>query len=85
MKIKTKKILSATEIRKEIKSKFKLDNKPFWEWFFSESPWGETNLISLDKQDEEDIFPEFLDYFKLIKKEYRKFKVNDVIEIENDF
>lgn len=77
-------ILSASEMRDYIRLKFETENDKFWDWFFSESQWGETNILSLTDEDEI-IQPEFMNYFNIIIKDFSPdADEEDCIEIEND-
>lgn len=83
-----KQILSASEVKKFIASKYKKSGQEFWEWFFSECPWGDTNLLTLDEAD--DCYAgiylnEDKGYVALLKKEFKKYASNEgCLEIEND-
>ncbi len=82
-KIKKVRLLSANEIKNYIRSKFDTENDEFWSWFFSECPWGKTNI--LDLSNEEIIQPKFKDYFKIIKNDFIPDADEDsCVEIEND-
>lgn len=77
-------ILSATEINDYIRLKFQMENDQFWDWFFGECPWGDTNVLSLDNKDQI-IQPEFMNYFRIIEKEFMLDSDEDhCLEIEND-
>lgn len=77
-------ILSAAEINDYVALKYVVDDDGFWKWFFSECPWGDTNLLDLD--DEDDIIqPKYQKYFDIIKADF----IDDAderhcLEIEND-
>lgn len=79
-------ILSAKEIDTYISLKYEIDNNEFWDWFFSECPWGETNFLGLHNNDFADIIqPRFMEYFNIIKQDFI-FDADDesCLEIEND-
>jgi hypothetical protein len=83
-KPKQKTIWSATQIKEHLETKFNAKNDKFWQWFFSEAPWGETNLLDLGDPE----FYEFKDkkvneYFAILKDEFYD-KNNEEMEIEND-
>ena len=77
-------VLQAEEIENYIRLKFGVDDNGFWTWFFSECPWGETNILGLN--DEDDIIqPKFKEYFNVIKKEFLPDADQEgCIEIKND-
>ena len=77
------KILSANEIEYYIRHKFELSNHKFWQWFFSECPFGETTLLSFA---EDMYYPkEYYSYVKIIKDEFEEYLDDELcLEIEND-
>ena len=78
-------ILSAADIRSYIEAKYESTNDEFWNWFFSECEWGDTNLLSLNKRDENEIDSKFKEYFKILRDDYRGSVNNDLcLEIKND-
>jgi hypothetical protein len=77
-------ILSASEMNDYIRLKFQTENDAFWEWVFSECPWGETTLLSLSNPDEI-IQPQFMNYFNIIVRDFLPDADEEsCIEIEND-
>ena len=83
------KVLSAKEIDYYIRNKFEIANDEFWEWFFSECPWGETTILSLN---EEDYYPDeynsekYAEYVQLIRDEFEEYADEEhTLEIEHDF
>ena len=85
-KKKKKELLSANDVRDYLSNKFGLDCDPFWDWFFSESSYGDTNLLSMDLNDVFD--RSWLDYIKIIKNEFYNSDEDEFddfsLEIEND-
>lgn len=78
-------ILSASEVSEYIRLKFEMENEEFWKWFFSESKWGETNLLSVSDNDSEDFEGQWFDYYKIIKEEFGPDANEDsYLEIEYD-
>ena len=83
-KPKQKPIWSATQIKEHLETKFNAKNDKFWQWFFSEAPWGETNLLDLgDPEGCPCPYKGVGDYFTILKDEFYD-KNNEEIEIEND-
>lgn len=85
-KLREVKVLSANEIENYTRIKFNVDDNGFWLWFFSKCPWGETNLLSFNDNDNIYIISnKFKEYYYLLKKEFLP-DVNDMscIEIKND-
>jgi len=79
-------IFSARQINDYIINLYNVNGDQFWDWFYSECRWGETNLLSLSEADNEYGFEEPLSsYFKLIKSEFSD-QVDDeeCLEIKND-
>lgn len=77
--------MSAADIRSYIEAKYESTNDEFWKWFFGECEWGNTNFLSLNKRDEIDIHPEYREYFKIIRDDYRGSVDDDLcLEIKND-
>ena len=77
-------VLSASDINEYIKLKFQTENDPFWNWVFSECPWGDTTLLCLDDSDEI-IQSQFINYFNIIAKDFLPDADEEgCIEIEND-
>lgn len=81
-KPKQKSIWSAIQIKNHLETKFNIKNDEFWKWFFSETPWGETNLLDLSDPDAcpYDNCSEYLD---ILRNEFYD-ENNEEIEIEND-
>lgn len=79
-KPKLKAVYSASEIHKYLKSKNIVDNE-FWEWFFSECPWGESNLLGFDEEDEYWGFPIYVKAIQALKLDLED---GDGLRIEND-
>jgi hypothetical protein len=79
-KIKKKTVLMASSM-KEVPSSF-------WDWFFSETEWGGTNIIEAVCFDENDFNEKYLQTILLIAEKYKKYTYisNGVeyLEIEND-
>jgi hypothetical protein len=77
VKIKTKKVISASGM-KEIP-------KNFWDWFFCETSFGNTNIIDVNDEDD---FGELQTTINYIKEKYKKYSYLEhgckYIEIEND-
>lgn len=84
-KFKKTSFLSAKEIKNYIHTKFDTDNDEFWGWFFSECPWGSTNLLSFDDADTDIIHSKFKEYYNILKTEFMPdVDEESCIEIEND-
>lgn len=64
------KVFSAENMANYLRIKFDVDDNGFWDWFFSECPWGETNFLSLDDNDIDIIANKFKSYYNLIKTEF---------------
>lgn len=78
-----KTVLSASEIKQHINSKYKDNGGEFWKCTFSECPWGEATLIGLDWFYEDD--EQFNHYTLLLKKEFSKYADEEgCLEVEND-
>lgn len=76
-------ILSGNEMENYIRLKFGVDDNGFWTWFFSECPWGETNLLSLI--DDDAIEPEWKEYYNVIKDDFMPdADAEGCIEIKNN-
>lgn len=78
-KIKNKQILIASSMKDIPKS--------FWDWFFSETSFGMTNIINVHV-DKDDYALKHLKYMKIIIDKYKEFSYNEYgieyIEVEND-
>lgn len=84
-KLKKTSFLSANEIRNYVHTKFDTDNDEFWKWFFSECPWGSTNLLSFDDNDADIIAPQFKMYYNILKNDFMPDADEEsCVEIEND-
>lgn len=78
-------ILSASEIKKYIDLKYVADDNGFWDWFFSDCPWGNTGLLSLHEEDYDIIQPKFKTYFNILKDDFLSDADEELcLEIEND-
>ena len=76
--------LSAHDIKYYLSGKFEVSNDEFWQWFFGECPWGETNLLVLEEEDI--VFEEYRDYVRLIRDEFEEYADDELcLEIINDF
>ena len=79
-KTKKKTIIMASSIKKVPSS--------FWDWFFSETEWGETNIIEAVGFDENDYDEKILQTMLFIANKYKKYSNNEngieYIEIQND-
>jgi len=85
-KFKKATFLSASEIRNYVHTKFDTDNDAFWDWFFSECKWGETNLLSFDEEDDGIIPSKCKEYFNILKNDFiPDADEESCIEIKNDF
>lgn len=82
-KYKTKKYLSASEVKSFIKKKYKNNGSKFWDWIFSESDWGEDNLVQIIEP--EFMYPGTEKYFSFLEKEFADLADEEgQITIEND-
>lgn len=78
-------ILSASEIEKYIRLKYDVDDNGFWNWLFSECPWGDTGLLSLHEDDYDIIQPDMKTYFNILKDDFLPDADEELcLEIEND-
>jgi hypothetical protein len=78
-------ILSAAEIEKYVRLKYDVDDNGFWNWFFGECPWGDTNLLSLHEDDYDIIQPKMKTYFNILKDDFLPDADEELcLEIEND-
>lgn len=78
-------ILSANEIEIYIRLKYVVDDNGFWTWFFSECPWGDTNILGINQNDHDIIQPQFKEYFKIIADDFAPDADEEgCLEIEND-
>lgn len=82
-KPKKKEVLSASNVKDYLRNKFDLNCDDFWDWFFSECDYGDTNFLSMDI---DDVFEKsWLEYIKTIKDEFHDKKEDEYnLEIEND-
>lgn len=78
-------IMSATDIEYYVNSKFEISNDEFWEWFFSECPWGETTLLALHHDDINEYDKGYRDYIQIIADEFQDYADEELcLEITND-
>lgn len=84
-KFKKTNFLSAKEIKNYVHTKFDTDNDAFWDWFFSECEWGETNLLSFNEEYIDIIHPKFKEYYNILKNDFMPDADEEsCIEIQND-
>jgi hypothetical protein len=78
-------VLSALETRNYLETKFDMTDDAFWSWFFSETEFGEINLLSCHPDNIDFIPKNSLNYFKCLRDEFQAdFNEDDCLEIEND-
>lgn len=77
-------VLSADEMETYIRLKYEVDDEGFWTWFFSECPWGETNILLINSNEQH--FPnECKNYYNIIVSDFGPDADEEgCLEIEND-